>query len=175
MQIKEPQNKRIFNFKLKNKTMKTLTILLFTLLVSASVFWQQQAIKITNQTSKKERSIIKNKRIKIKTLDGEKLSGRFKIENNSIIIDNKQITLTDIAVIKRIPLLISIVTNGLLIYGGAIAIGFGTIIGLFADSSGFLLAILGAVMIVTGILSPNFCKKYKNDSNLSLELITIPN
>lgn len=38
MQIKEPQNKRIFNFKLKNKTMKTLTILLFTLLVSASVF-----------------------------------------------------------------------------------------------------------------------------------------
>ena len=126
-----------------------------------------------NQTSKKEVVIKENRRIKIKTKDGQKISGRFKIENNSILINNQLIPLSDIEGIKRNPLLTTALTSGFFIFTGALTVGFGTIIGAFVNTRGFLLAIPGAAMIFTGIKSPNFNKMYKKQKNWSLEIINI--
>jgi len=153
--------------------MKKLTILIFSLLIANSIFSQEQAIKITNKVSQKEIIIKENKRIKIKTLDGQKLSGRFKIENNSILIKDQLIELSQIGEIKRNPLLISIVTSSFFIYVGAITLGFAVLIGALADSSAFLLAIPAAGLIYTGIKSPNFGRKFKSDSNWTFEIISI--
>ncbi len=152
--------------------MKKMTILFFSLFFINLLFSQEGAIKITNQTSEKERIIKENKRIKIKTIDGQKISGRFKIEKDNIILIKKQrIELTNIKEIKRNSLLVSILTSGFFIYTGAITLGFSVLIGVLVDSTAFLLAIPAAGMIYTGIKSPNFQKKYKNESNWTFELI----
>ena len=153
--------------------MKNITILMFSLFLVNLTIAQDRAIKITNQVSKKEIIIKENKRIKIKTTDGEKISGRFSIENNAITIKNKQYAITDIEEIKRNPLLISILTGGVLIYGGAIIGGVGVLIGLLTDTTAFLLAIPAAAMIYAGTRPPNFSKKYKNDGNWTIEFVTI--
>lgn len=152
--------------------MKKMTILIFSLLFINFTFSQESVIKITNQTSKKEKIIKENKRIKIKTTDGRKISGRFTvIDNNAILIKNEQILLTNIEEIKRNSLAISIFTTGFLVYGGAVTAGLGVIIGAFADSTAFLLTIPAAGMIYTGIKSPNFQKNHKKDKSWTFEII----
>jgi hypothetical protein len=127
-----------------------------------------------NQVSKKEIIIKENNRIRIRTVDGQKISGRFKIiGKETILIKNKKIELANIEKIKRNPLLVSIVTNGLFIYIGAgITIVGVAVAGITSQSSLFLLAIPGAGMIYTGIKSPNFLRGYKKNSNWNYELIT---
>lgn len=156
--------------------MKKITLLCFSLLLVNLLFSQQQAIKITNQTSNKEITIKENKRIKIKTTNGEKISGRFKIDgNNSILIKDKRIEFSDIEEIKRNSLLLSIFTSSVLIYAGAITAGFGALIGALVDSNAFWLAVPAAAMIYGGIKSPNLQKKYKKSSNWTFETTTISN
>lgn len=69
--------------------------------------------------------------------------------------------MSDIAYLKRNLLFTSILTTGLLVYGGGITAGFGVITGIFADSAGFFLTIPAAGMIYAGIKSPNFHKNIK--------------
>ena len=122
--------------------MKKMTFLFFSLFFVNLAFTQEQAIKITDSTSNKEVIIKENKRIKIKTVDGQKISGRFRIENsNTIFIKDQRIELTDIEELKRNPLSIYIFTSGFFIYAGAITAGMGVIIGVFVDSTAFLLTI----------------------------------
>jgi hypothetical protein len=154
--------------------MKSLTILFFSLFFVNLIFSQERVIKIVNEVSKKEIIIKENKRIRIKTVDGQKISGRFKIiGKETILIKKKKIELANIEKIKRNPLLISIITNGLFIYVGAgitivgVAVG-----GITSQSSLFLLAIPGAGMIYSGIKSPNFLKGYKKDNKWKYQLIT---
>ena len=154
------------------KKVITLTLCIFCINMA---FAQKKAIKITNPNFKKIITIKENKRIKVKTKDGLNFSGRFKIEENSIIIKNKRIYLSEIYQIKRNPLLISILTDGILIYGGVLTAGFGVIIGAFVNTSGFLLIIPAAALIYAGINSPNFSKAYKTEKNWQLEIITIKN
>lgn len=115
---------------------------LFLLIISVFCFnvatSQNNAIKITNLNSNKEKIIKENRRIKLKTSDGRKIKGRFKVENNStIIINDLQINLADIEELKRNPLFTSIFTSGFLIYGGAITAGFGFLIGALVDTTAF--------------------------------------
>ena len=153
--------------------MNKFAILLFCALISQTLF-AQQAIKITNEITQKEVVIKENRRIKIKTVGGEKIKGRFKIEGNSILIDNEQIALSDIAEIKRNPLLVAILTSSFFIYVGAITAGIGVLAGAFADTSAFYLLIPAAGLIYTGIKSPNFNRKFKSDRDWKFEIITIP-
>ena len=154
--------------------MKNLLFLALCLSVSFIAMAQKRALEISNSETNKQVIIKENKRIKILTIDGQKLSGRFAIENEDTLqIRNQSIPFSDITSIKRDPLLLSIFTSGFLIYAGAITVGVGTIIGIFAESSGFLLAIPGAAMIYAGIKSPNVLKNYKSDSNWSFKVIEV--
>ena len=154
--------------------MKKNFLIAISLLFCNILIGQNQAIKITNSSSNKEKIIKENKRIKLTTFDGRKIKGLFKIENSStIIVDNARIDLSDIYSLKRNPLLTSIFTSGFLIYGGALAAGFGALIGVLADSTAFWLAIPAAGMIYTGIKSPNVNRNYKTDKGWKFEIITI--
>lgn len=154
--------------------MKILRILLPLGLLFINPTWaQEQAIKITNPSSGKEIIIRNNKRIKILTNDGQKISGRFKIvDSNTIFIDDRPVELMDIQEIKRNPLLTSIFTSAFFIYGGALAVGFGALIGVLVDTSAYYLILPGAGMIYTGIKSPNFNRNFKRDKNWAFEIIT---
>lgn len=134
---------------------------------------EQKAIKITNPNTQKEILIKEGKRIILKTNDDKKLTGRFKLENNSILVGGELVELTDIQYIKRNPLFTSILTTGALVYGGILTVGIGTIIGLLVEPTAFLLTIPGAAMIYAGIKSPNFHKKYKADSEWTYELVSL--
>lgn len=152
--------------------MKKLSLLIFSLLFFNVAMSQNNAIKITNLNTNKEKIIKENKRIKLKTVEGQKIKGSFKIENNDIIIiDDVRINLTDIAELKRNPLLTSLLTSGVLIYGGVLTAGFGVIIGVFVDSTAFWLTIPAAGMIYAGIKSPNFNKNHKIDKGWTFEII----
>ncbi|ARV08277.1 hypothetical protein BTO05_00965 [Winogradskyella sp. PC-19] len=154
--------------------MKKILLIIISLFFFNQIIAQNQAIKITNINTNKEKIIKENKRIKLKTFDGRKIKGRYKIENNStIVVDNVRIDLSDIDSLKRNPLLTSIFTSGFLIYGGAITAGFGFIIGILADSTAFWLVLPAAGMIYTGIKSPNINKNHKTDKGWKFEIITI--
>lgn len=151
------------------KTVFLFSFLFFINLISAQV----KAIKITNENTQKEKIIKDNKRVKVFTVDGRKLKGRFKIEDNSILIQGESIDLSDIIAMKRNPLLISVVTGSFLVYLGALTAGIGILIGLISDSTAFLLTIPGAGLIYAGLKPPNFNKKFKTKRNWNFEIITI--
>ena len=152
--------------------MRKVAILLFSLFFTNQFMAQEQAIKISSPTSEKEVIIKENKRIKIRTIEGDKISGRFRmVENNAIKIKDQTIALTNIESIKRNPLFLSIFGTGFLIYGGALAVGLGAILGIFIQPSGILLAIPGAAMIYAGIKSPNILKNYQAADNWGFEVI----
>ncbi len=153
--------------------MKKTTLLLFSLMLANLAFAQQRAIQLSSPDSEKVVLIPENKRIKIRTADGQKLSGRFRIAGeNTIAINEQEIALSDIESIKRNPLLLTIFSSGFLIYGGALTAGMGAIIGMFVQTSGFWLLIPGAAMIYAGIKSPNILKNYRAGGNWQFDLIT---
>ncbi len=155
--------------------MKATTLLLFmSLFFAHSISAQIKAIKMTNQKTGKEVMIKHNKRVRLKTTEGKKLSGKIQIqENNSVVVMGRQIPLSDIAEIKRNPLATSILTGTGLIYVGGLTVGIAAIAGVFADSSAFLLIAPGAALIYIGAKSPNFHKKYKNDGTWTYEIVSI--
>lgn len=154
--------------------MKTITFFLLFLCVTNLGWSQGQALKITNQETQKEIIIKNNKRVKIVTSEGQKIKGRLAIvDDTTIFVNNQQLALSDIYEIKRNPLLTSILTSSVIIYAGALATGFGVLIGVLADSSAFWLTLPGAAMIYTGIKSPNFNRKFSKDKNWSLEIVSI--
>jgi hypothetical protein len=154
--------------------MKKLFLLIISLFCFNVATSQTNAIKITNLNTNKEKVIKENRRIKLKTSDGRKMKGRFKVENNStIIINGIQINLSDIEELKRNPLLTSIFISGFLIYGGAITTGLGVLIGLLVDTTAFWLVLPAAGMIYTGIKSPNINKNHKSEKGWKFEIISI--
>ena len=155
--------------------MKNIVLLIISTLFFNVLIAQNQAIKMTNTTTNKEKIIKDNRRIKLQTTDGQKFKGRFKIEDtNQIVIDGVRIHIADINELKRHPLLTSILSSGFLIYGGAVTAGMGAIIGVFANPAGFWLTIPGAAMIYAGIKSPNINKNHKVDKGWEFEIISIP-
>ena len=150
--------------------MKKLLLLIIGLFFINEAMSQNNALKITNLNTNKEKIIKENRRIKLKTPDGRKIKGRFKVENNStIIIDDVRVKLTDIKELNRNPLLTSMLGSGILIYGGYVIAVFGILF----DSTVFWWTIPAAGMIYTGIKSPNFNKKHKIDKGWKFEIIII--
>lgn len=153
--------------------METLIILSFVLLF-ANISWsQEKSIKTTNLTSQKEVIIKENKRIKNQSVDGNKISEPFKLENKLILIGSEKVYLKDIQTLERNPLLISIYSSKVLNYGSIITTGLGVLIGALVDPTAFLLIIPASAMIYAGIQSPNISKNYIRDRNWNFEIITL--
>jgi len=150
----------------------TITTTLF-LIISCTLFTQNQAIKLTKTSNNKEVIIKENKRVKLETTDGRKVTGRINIKNNTIMIDDEAFEIEDIASLKRNTLFLSILTSSFFTYAGGITLGIGTIIGLLADTSAFWLILPGSAMLYTGIKSPNFHRKFINDGTWTIEIIKL--
>ncbi len=118
---------------------------------------QEYALRITNSAKEKEVLIKEGKRIRIKLITGEKLSGRFKIINgDSIEIRRQKIAFSSIKKIKKNPLLVQIVTTAGLVY----TIAFPATLLIYFSSSGAETALVTLVGTTAGIsfLEPNFLK-----------------
>ena len=90
-------------------------------------------------------------RVKIKTTDGKKISGKFKIiDNHSISMKNgnKIIKLTEIAKIKRNPLFLHVL-NATAILGGGFVVAF-----IIAYTGGSILPV-AATTITETIIAPS--------------------
>lgn len=156
--------------------MRKIIFLLVSLISLNCLVAQESGIKIFNEQIGKEITIKENKRIKVKTSSGLKISGRFKIfDNETITIKSVNIKLSDIEKIKRNPLIISILTNGILYYYGAALAGASIVLYAFTgNAASFLLTIPSAAFIYGGIKSPNILKGYKMTNNWKYEIIDIP-
>lgn len=142
--------------------MRSLTILIISLSFLTATYAQQQAIKITNEVSKKEKIVKENKRVILTTKDGQRIKGRLMLgDNNTVVVDGVKIRLTDIDQLKRNPFSTSILTSEILVDD-------------MVDTSGFWLVIPAAAIIYTGIKSPNFNKNFETDKGWQFEVITIP-
>ncbi len=155
--------------------MKKLFLLSFSLLCTVTVNGQNKALKISSTSSSKEIIIKENKRIKIKTIDGRQLKGRFRTVGESfIIIDDAKVDLQHIKELKRNPQLTSIITTASLVFLGTATAGLGILIGALSDSTAFWLTLPGAAMIYLGLKSPNLYKKHSIKNGLKLEISNIP-
>ncbi|MEP1488523.1 MAG: hypothetical protein ABJK28_08850 [Algibacter sp.] len=134
---------------------------------------QEKSIKIFNEQNAKQITIKENKRIKIRTFDGIKISGRFKIiDDQTILLGNKEIKLNQIEKIKKNPLMISICTS-VLLYSCSVTLSV-TSIALYAstgDVAAFLLIIPSTGFSYAGMKPPNILKGYKTTSNWKYKII----
>ena len=155
--------------------MKKLIFLFLSLFFLNSLVAQEKAIKIFNEKTEKEIIIKENKRIRIKTLDGEKVSGRYKIlGDETIILKNQRIKLSQIEKIKKNPLGISILTHGVFYSGGVFLALIGFTFYVFEGTeAGHAAAILSLSIIYGGTRSPNILKGYKSTGNWKYGIIKI--
>lgn len=142
--------------------MKILT-LLFLFVFSQEIF-AQQALEIAKTGSEKVKLFKENKRVKVKTLKGEKHIGRFQIiDGQNIEIEENVILLSEIENIKSRSVLAGIGGTVLIVYG-ALVVVVGIVVGLYlATTPGiFFIGGLGAVIMSSGILFNEFAKNHRN-------------
>ncbi len=155
--------------------MKTgISLMIIFLFLGNFAMAQVKALKITKPGTNKELVLKENKRVRLRTNDGEKIIGRIHFEGDNILLNERRFRLDEIARIKKDPLVISFLTSGLLIYGGSLTMGFSAIIGIFIEPAAFLMIIPGAGMVYAGIKTPNFFKNYNSDKGWQFEIIEVP-
>ncbi|MCY1718735.1 hypothetical protein OU798_00170 [Prolixibacteraceae bacterium Z1-6] len=132
-------------------------LLVMCVLFAFNVLSQDNYLSISQPGSEKETIFKEDKRVRVKTIQGAKLSGKLHFVNEKqIMIKNITIPINSISQIKHNPLLLNILTSGTLIFAG----GFGVIIGIAGIAWGAILpgigvGLLGAATMYAGIMSPN--------------------
>ncbi|MCG8582101.1 MAG: hypothetical protein MI866_19405 [Bacteroidales bacterium] len=114
---------------------------------------QDKQLVATITTSNKNIVFTEGQRVRLKTIDGKKISGKLNIiDNESFFIKNTIIHVDEIIKIKKNPLIISVVTGGILIFTGITLFNAGLIGAVFAgDSSALLATIPGIGLIFIGL------------------------
>ncbi len=169
--------KAYYLFVFLSETLKMkIHFLLFSLLFTIITFSQNKALKITNSTLQKQIIIKEHKRIRLKTKNGERLSGRFAIlDKNYILIKHRKVAIDEIIKLKRNPLLASIIISGFFYYNAATALTVGFLIYVITqNSAAILLSIPATTFIYGGIKPPNLLKGHKTKKDWKYEIITIP-
>jgi hypothetical protein len=145
------------------------------LLVAASTFSQEKILSITNAETGKVTVFNQNERVKIKTIQGDKIKGNLLItDDNQIMIKDILVPVSNIEKIKRHPLLMNIFVSGTLFIFGAYAIfGGWLILAWSGDAIGAIILHTGAAFIATGIIAPNLFPNLveKNASNIKVETV----
>lgn len=155
------------------KTFISLVMCLFLFQLACSQ--EVKAIKVYNPNFEKEVILKENKRIRVITADGERISGKLDIiDDQSIMIKDRVIQLSAIKKIKPHPLLATLLIDGFMIYTGSITAGFGVLIFVLGGEP-IALALLApaAGLIYGGTKSPNFFKGYKTKDSWNYEVITL--
>ena len=125
--------------------MKYLIALIFCVSTCFS-FAQNSVLLIQKNDSNRSIEIKENKRIKLKTNDGEKLYGRFTIvDSSSIMIKGKIILLEDVVTIKRKSLFGTIANPVFIAYGSTMIIA-----GIAVVGTGGFGPLVGGTLMVTG-------------------------
>ena len=134
---------------------------------------QTQVLSITNITKNKEIFITQNKRVIVKTKDGKRIKGRLKIiDNETISLKGTVISLNEIVLIRKNPLLVSLLIDGVFFYFAGATLAVGAIIAAFiqAGYAGYLIA--SASLIALGIISPKVTKGYKSKNGYKYKIVS---
>lgn len=127
--------------------MKTTILIIWAVLSFTSFFAQQKGINLKKVGSEKSLFINENTRVRLKTISGKIIAGKFQIVNDSIIIiDEKQIQLNEIAKIRKQSTFSAIIRP--------ISITLGTVFivaSVFAIDSGGYGPLLAVLLVPPGI------------------------
>lgn len=133
--------------------------LLFFFIFSISAFSQTNVLVLQKLNTNFTKEIKEHKRIKVWTKDGQKLYGRFTIQDStSIIIEEKVVLLEDIIKMKKKSLFGTIANPVFIVYGS-----FMIIAGVVTVGAGGWGAIIGGSFIIGGmplVLIPSISNKH---------------
>lgn len=151
--------------------MKYIILFLF---IPFIFFAQEKHLQITNINNGETFVIKENKRLKIKTMNGEKLFGKLKfVDDNTILIDEKSLKIDEIKFIRKRSLSTTIIATSFIIVG-AFTLGLAPIL-VIGDTQAALTAFLSSVGISSfAILLPNLSEKYSN-STYDFQIIELTN
>lgn len=141
--------------------MKILT--LFFLIVFSQQIVAQHALEISKNGSEKLKIFEEDKRVKVKTVTGEKYIGRFQIVNaNTIAIKGNNIPLNSIENIKSRSVVAGIVGTVLIISGPYFIILSPILAFVYSSTAGFVSVFGGTAMTLSGIFFNEFAKNHRN-------------
>ncbi|HET7360417.1 MAG TPA: hypothetical protein VFI78_00620 [Salinimicrobium sp.] len=145
-----------------------IVLLLFTFPLMA----QEKALEMSKPGTEKTRVFKENKRVKVKTFEGEKYIGRFQIlDANMIEIDGIIIPLSSISNIKSRTAMAGILATAIIIYG-AIGVAIGILSLIASPFPGtFPLIGIGAVITSVGIFFNEFARNYRHKNDWSYKII----
>ena len=102
----------------------TLKAILFFFMLCNIAVAQQKGILLSSKTDDDTEFFRENKRVKIKTIDGKKHTGRIQIvDENTIMIDDDLIAMNTIIKIRSQSLLSAVLSAGFILIGGAFVVG----------------------------------------------------
>jgi len=138
---------------MNNKTVLIISLLVVCIFTNA----QKKQLVAKDTYSLKEVVFNEGKRVRIKTIQNGKLSGRlFFTEDGKIRIKSHVIPIEQIVKIKKNPLLLHIVTSSTCIFAGTALITGGLVGVIFASDTAASLAIIpGSGLIFLGVIFPN--------------------
>jgi len=124
---------------------------------------QVNGIRLFNEDKNKEIVIKENKRIRVKTSDGQRISGRFTlVDAEHVQIKGSILKLSEIEKIKKNPIIVSVLVDGLLMYAGSAMVFLPFFLArVMATCPDYSYLVPGVVLIYAGRKSPNFLKGYK--------------
>ncbi len=155
--------------------MKTILFAIVFFMVT-NVNSQEKYLSITNPESGKVSVFKENKRIRVKTINGGKLSGKLKImDNDEVMIKNVIVPITSIARIKNNPLVQNVLVSGTLFLFGGYGVLFGLVGITFGGETllGSLGILVGAASFTAGILSPNFLPATNIYNNTNIKVVNL--
>ncbi|MGC6479424.1 MAG: hypothetical protein ACON42_03495 [Flavobacteriaceae bacterium] len=157
-----------------NEKRNIFRIVFLLLLFANQATAQIKGIRIFNEDTKQEIIIEENKRIRVKTIDGQRISGRFQlIDNESFLLKGNIIKLTEIEKIKKNPIMVSLLVDGLLVYVGSAMVFIPILLYPFNGDSGALYYIIpGTALLYAGKKSPNFLVGYTKSKGWNYQIIS---
>ena len=142
--------------------MKSITILFFFTMLLNATNAQEKVLRIFNDENQKEVIIKEKKRVRAKTINGQKISGRITfLEKNKVLIKNDTINLNEIEKIKRNPLIFSVIIDGSLIILGTAGVLYSLTAASITNDLLALYAIPSIGLLYSGFISPNILKGYE--------------
>jgi hypothetical protein len=154
--------------------MRSILLVLSVLFVT-NVFAQEKALSISYANSDKVQVFRDNKRIRIKTVESGKLSGKLKIlDDERLMIRNVIIPISSIEKIKNNPLALNLALSGVIVVTGAYTALAGLVAIYWAGVGiGLTTFVVGGGIITVGILSPNFLPATHITNDATIKVIQL--